>query len=153
MEELTHFSQALVIERVGMFVQLEAIRTEKHQTRFQPLQPYMDQEAIVKHTRPWQQILVFFARTQKQHRWKSPQYQFTWRQCEAWEALVQQARSAREEAEAVEEAEAEEMDDINDMDDINETDRAAPDQGHHKRQARETEQALESESRLLHRVA
>jgi hypothetical protein len=46
------FSQVSVIERVGVFVRLEAIRTEKHQTRFQPLQPYMDQEAIVKHSRP-----------------------------------------------------------------------------------------------------
>jgi hypothetical protein len=34
---LTRFSQASVIERVGVFVRLEAIRTEKHQTRFQPL--------------------------------------------------------------------------------------------------------------------
>jgi hypothetical protein len=41
-EGLTRFSQASVIERVGVFVRLEAIRTEKHQTRFQPLQPYMD---------------------------------------------------------------------------------------------------------------
>jgi hypothetical protein len=34
MDGLTRFSQAPVIERVGVFVWLEAIRTEKHQTRF-----------------------------------------------------------------------------------------------------------------------
>jgi hypothetical protein len=34
MEGLTVFSQALVMERVGVFVRLEAICTEKHQTRF-----------------------------------------------------------------------------------------------------------------------
>jgi hypothetical protein len=68
MDGLTRFSQASVIERVGVFVRLEAIRTEKHQTRFQPLQPYMDDEAIGKHTRPWQQVLMFFARTQKEPR-------------------------------------------------------------------------------------
>jgi hypothetical protein len=34
MEELTRFSQASVIERVGVFVRLEAIRTETHQTRY-----------------------------------------------------------------------------------------------------------------------
>ena len=51
MEGLTRFSQASVIKRVGVFVRLEAIRTEKHQTRYQPLQPYMDKEAIIKHTR------------------------------------------------------------------------------------------------------
>jgi hypothetical protein len=39
-----------------VFVRLEAIRTEKHQTRFQPLQPYMDKQSIGDHTRPWQQI-------------------------------------------------------------------------------------------------
>jgi hypothetical protein len=52
MAGLTRFSQTSVIERVGIFVRLEAIRTEKHQTQFKPLQPYMDKEAIVKHTRP-----------------------------------------------------------------------------------------------------
>ena len=52
MDRLTRFSQASVIERVGVFVRLEAIRTEKHQTRYQPLQPYLDKEAIVRHTRP-----------------------------------------------------------------------------------------------------
>jgi hypothetical protein len=62
MDGLTRFSQASVIERVGVFVRLEAIRTEKHQTRFQPLQPYMDKEAIIKHTRPWQQVLMFFCK-------------------------------------------------------------------------------------------
>ena len=83
MAGLTRFSQASVIERVGIFVRLEAIRTEKHQTRYQPLQPYMDKEAIVKHTRPWQQVLMFFARTQKEHAWKSPRYWFRQRQREA----------------------------------------------------------------------
>jgi hypothetical protein len=112
MAGLTRFSQASVIKRVGVFVRLEAIRTEKHQTRFQPLQPYMDQEAIVKHTRPWQQVLMFFARTQKEHAWKSPGYKFMRRQQEAWEALIWEAeaaaaRGAEEEIDEIdEEAEA-----------------------------------------------
>ena len=67
MAGLTRFSQASAIERVGVFVRLEATRTEKHQTRFQPLQSYMNEDAIVKHTRPWQQVLMVFARTQKAH--------------------------------------------------------------------------------------
>ncbi|KAF2741676.1 hypothetical protein M011DRAFT_497939 [Sporormia fimetaria CBS 119925] len=72
MDGLVRFSQASVIDRIGVFVRLEAIRTEKHQTRFQPLQPYMDKDAVVKHTRPWQQMLMFFARTQRERAWKSP---------------------------------------------------------------------------------
>jgi hypothetical protein len=46
------FSQASVINQIGVFVRLEAIRTEKHQTQFQLLQLYIDKDAIVKHVRP-----------------------------------------------------------------------------------------------------
>jgi hypothetical protein len=34
---LARFSQASVIKRIGVFVALEAIKIEKHQTRYQPL--------------------------------------------------------------------------------------------------------------------
>jgi hypothetical protein len=69
----------------------------------------MDKDAIVKHARPWQQILTFFARTQREHTWKSPQYRFTRRQREAWEALIEQAeRVVGGEEEETEEAEGEE---------------------------------------------
>lgn len=110
MDELARFSQASVIDRVGVFVRLEAIRTEKHQTRFQPLQPYMDEKAIVNHVRPWKQMLMFFARTQREHTWKSPTYRFTRRQREAWDALVEAARRSTEPGEE-EDVEDEEMDD------------------------------------------
>ena len=83
MAGLTRYSQTSAIKRVGVFVRLEAVRTEKHQTQYKPLQPYMDQEAIVKHTRPWQQMLMFFARTQREHGWKSPEYRFRRRQHKA----------------------------------------------------------------------
>ena len=62
-DELARFSQILVIERIGVFVRMEAIWTEKHQTRYQPLQLYMDEKSIGDHTRLWKQILMFFART------------------------------------------------------------------------------------------
>jgi RecQ family ATP-dependent DNA helicase len=107
MDGLARFSQASVIDRIGVFVRLEAIRTEKHQTRFQPLQPYMDKDAIVKHARPWQQMLMFFGRTQKEHTWKSPRYRFTRRQREAWEALVELA-GRQVEGEETDEEDAEE---------------------------------------------
>jgi hypothetical protein len=141
MAGLMRFSQASVIERVGIFVQLEAIRTERHQTQFKPLQPYMDKETIVKHTRPWQQVLMFFARTQKEHEWKSPQYRFRRRQREAWEALVREAtRTAVAEAaetdketdEAIDK-EGEEQEDNNEpemeMDETDQAREAAPNQG------------------------
>ncbi|KAG9193950.1 hypothetical protein G6011_03985 [Alternaria panax] len=135
MEGVARFSQASVIHRIGVFVRLEAIRTEKHQTRFQPLQPYMDEQSIGDHTRPWQQILMFFARTQREHAWKSPAYRFTRRQREAWEALVEEARSVRgegdeekeeEEEMEVEDREDETMADVDEVIDEMETDTAEP---------------------------
>jgi hypothetical protein len=51
MDGLAWISQASVIHRVGIFVRLEAIRTEKHQTRYQPLQLYIDKKLISEHMR------------------------------------------------------------------------------------------------------
>ena len=50
----------------------EAIRTEKHRTRYQPLQPYMDAAGFTKYGRPWKQVLISIARTQEPHEWESP---------------------------------------------------------------------------------
>ncbi|KAF7441544.1 hypothetical protein A1F99_141520 [Pyrenophora tritici-repentis] len=105
MDGLARFSQASIIDRIG------------------PLQPYMDKNAIVKHTRPWQQMLMVVARTQKEHGWKSPKYRFTRRQREAWEVLIEQAKRS---IEGDEEDEAEDMDEEREeldeemMDDIDE---------------------------------
>lgn len=84
---------------------MEAIRTEKHQTRYQPLQPYMDEKALGNHSRPWKQVLMFFARTQKKHEWKSPKYRFTSQQRKAWEELVTKAEERVGEEEQKEEQE------------------------------------------------
>jgi hypothetical protein len=109
MKRLGRFSQASVIHQIGSFVRLKAIRTEMHQTRFQPLQPYMDEKSIGEHVRPWQQMLVLFARTQREHTWKSPKYRFTRRQREAWEALVKEAERSVEREEERNGADDEEM--------------------------------------------
>ncbi|KAK4983396.1 hypothetical protein LTR66_008840, partial [Elasticomyces elasticus] len=84
MDGLAQFSQVSVVEWIGVFVRMEAIRTEKYQTRYQPLQPYMDEKSIGDHAQPWKQTLMFFAPTQREH-------EFTRRQREAWEALMEQA--------------------------------------------------------------
>ena len=122
MDGLARFSQASVIHRIGVFVRLEAIRTEKHQTRFQPLQPYVDQKSIGDHIRPWQQMLMFFARTQREHAWKSPKYRFTRRQREAWESLVEETKriAGEEEEEEEEEMEVEEVEGEIMADDVDE---------------------------------
>ncbi|OAF99859.1 uncharacterized protein CC84DRAFT_1191159 [Paraphaeosphaeria sporulosa] len=61
-----------VIHHIDIFMRLEVIRTKKHQTQYQPLQPYMDEKLIGEHARPWQQMLMFFWQTQQEHAWKSP---------------------------------------------------------------------------------
>ena len=56
--------QQMVAKRVGIFVRMEVIQTEAHQTRYQPLQPYMNEKSMRENTRPWQQIIAFITRTQ-----------------------------------------------------------------------------------------
>jgi len=110
MDGLARVSQTSVIQRTGIFVRMEAIRTEKHQTQYTPLQGYMDAKSVKERARPWKQMLMFFARTQREHSWKSPRYRFTRQQREAWEALVEQAERdvEGEEAEAERDVEGEE---------------------------------------------
>jgi len=92
MARLATISQLSVIHQIGVFVRLEAIRTEQHQTRYTPLEAYQDEESIVKQVRPWQEMLMFFWRTQQPHEWTSPPYRFTRRQRMAWERLVDAVR-------------------------------------------------------------
>ena len=88
---LASFSQESVVSRVGVFIRMEAIRTEKHQTRYSPLKPYQDRKSIVRHSKPWRQVLMFFARTQKPHEWESPPYEFTSEQQRSWEIVWRRA--------------------------------------------------------------
>ncbi|OJD20477.1 hypothetical protein ACJ73_08189 [Blastomyces percursus] len=80
-----------VITQLGHFIRIEAIRTERHQTRHTPHQAYIDEESIAEHVRPWQQMLMFFGRTQIENEWTSPQYRFTPRQRKTWRVLWQVA--------------------------------------------------------------
>ena len=86
MEAVARMSQK-VSSHAGHMIRIEAVRTERDQTPHTPLQAYMDEDNIVQHTIPWQQVLMFFARTQIQHDWASPHYRFTERQQKAWQAL------------------------------------------------------------------
>lgn len=92
MGELGRVSQQSIIH-TGVFVRLEAIRTERHQTRYQPLEAYQDSETMKERVRPWQQMLIFFWRTQQGASDQThPRYRFTPRQQAAWDQLVQVAR-------------------------------------------------------------
>jgi len=92
MQAVARISQK-VSSRAGHTIRIEAVRTERDQTPHTPLQAYIDEDNIVRHTIPWQQVLMFFARTQTQHNWESPHYRFTERQRKAWQALWRLARA------------------------------------------------------------
>ncbi|KAJ5863524.1 uncharacterized protein N7529_005440 [Penicillium soppii] len=53
----------------------------------------MDGDNVKRHTVPWQQILMFFTRTQAPHDWASPHYRFSKRQRAAWATLWRLAQA------------------------------------------------------------
>ncbi|CAG8282988.1 unnamed protein product [Penicillium salamii] len=82
-----------VSTHVGHTIWIEAVRVERDHTPTRPLQAYMAEDTIVQHCILWQQILIFFARTQVAHDRHRPQYLFTRRQQRAWDALWAAAQS------------------------------------------------------------
>lgn len=99
MAGLAKFCQKTVAHKAGLFVRFEAIRSEKQQTRYVPLMAYQDYKAIGTYTRPWQRVLMFFARTRKaEARKAAPKYRLTRPQEEAWVQFIREAkREIREE--------------------------------------------------------
>ncbi|BCS19566.1 uncharacterized protein APUU_51661S [Aspergillus puulaauensis] len=92
MEQLARRSQRTV-QHCGSGIRMAAICTMPGQTPHTPLQAYMDEKSIQDHVRPWQQILIFIARTQTQWPWqgKEPRYIMTSRQRKTWQRLWQAA--------------------------------------------------------------
>lgn len=90
LEAVTYRSQR-VTALTGHTIRIAAIRVQRDQLPHKPLQAYMDADSIQRHCLPWQQILMFFARTQIPHQWKSPPYHLTRRQRLSWEHLWKQA--------------------------------------------------------------
>ena len=86
-EEMAQGCQSTVVSKVGLWVRFEAIRTEKHQTRYVPLQAYMDRRAVREHARPWKEILMFIGRTLGRQEWKKPRYKLTKEQKKIWKQL------------------------------------------------------------------
>ena len=91
MDEMIRECQQTVIEYAGIFIRMEAIRTESKQTNYHPLQAYMNERAIRDYSRPWKQIIMFIERTQREHKWESPRYRLNRKQKSAWAELRRQA--------------------------------------------------------------
>ncbi|KAL4860279.1 hypothetical protein BDV12DRAFT_205359, partial [Aspergillus spectabilis] len=92
MESLARRSQQTV-KQCGNGIRMAAVRTMPDQLPHQPLRAYMDEKSIQDHVRPWQQILLFFIRTQTDWPWKKkkPGYIMTPRQEKTWQRLWQMA--------------------------------------------------------------
>ena len=87
MGDVASISQTTV-SRSGVMLRFEAIRTESNKISYHPLEPYQDRTQIGRQGRAWQQIMMFFVRTQCLHQWKSPRYRFNRRQTRVYERLV-----------------------------------------------------------------
>jgi len=85
--EVASISQATVA-RSGVMLRFEAIRTEANKVSYHPLEPYQDRTQIGRQGRAWQQVVMFFVRTQRCHQWKSPQYRFNARQKLAFDDVI-----------------------------------------------------------------
>jgi hypothetical protein len=63
MERLASVSQEIA-KACGHLLRIDVVRTTKDESPHKPLLAYLDATAIQKHVAPWQQIMMFFARTQ-----------------------------------------------------------------------------------------
>lgn len=90
--ELGSYCQTTVAKDVGSFVLFEAIRTEKHQTRYSPLTSYSQHDSIYRHVHPWQQIVLYFLQNGDQNDPRCPKYQLNEPQQEARMEIVREAR-------------------------------------------------------------
>lgn len=86
MDRLAQVSQRIA-KASGHILRIEIARTKQAESPHDPLMAYMRDVDIHRHVEPWQRILMFFARTQVDHEWESPSYEFTERQQRSWDNL------------------------------------------------------------------
>ena len=94
--------QQTIISRVGVFVRMETVRKGHSCQEYTPLQPYMDNQSIQDHSRPWKQVMMFFTRARPQGSESSPPYRFTPAQKRAWRGFCTAIERAEEENKEVE---------------------------------------------------
>ena len=124
MAEMMRQCQANVDQHAGRFVRKEVMRTEEDQSRFVPLKGYQQAEEIRDKGRHWQQMVMFFVRTQQPHQWKSPKYQFNAHQRDAFGRLIVVAQNE------IQERRTDNHDDDNHHEDNNDDENNRHDNGH-----------------------
>jgi hypothetical protein len=64
MTDVARISQ-MTVSKAGVFVRMEAVRSEKHQTGYTSLETYWDPDEIIRRVQPWRQMMVFFVRPER----------------------------------------------------------------------------------------
>ncbi len=76
MNSLIQHCQQSMMSRVNVFIRMKIICIEKHQTRYQSLQSYMNVKKLMNYNRSWKQILMFMIQIKRAHDWVSLKYKF-----------------------------------------------------------------------------
>ena len=94
MNDMLHHCQQTVKKHTGYFLRIEVVRSEAKQTKYRPLQPYMDPDAMKDYARPWKQILAFFVRTRARED-EGPVYRFRGQEQVRFDDVMKRARRIR----------------------------------------------------------
>ena len=73
---------------------MEVMRSEAKQTKYRPLQPYMDPNAIKDYARPWKQIVTLFVRMRGREQ-EGPKYWFRGPEQIYFNSMIKRARRVR----------------------------------------------------------
>ena len=91
MDRMLYHSQRTVKDHAGYFMRMEVVRTESKQTKYRPLQPYMDSTAATDYAHPWKQIVILFVRSHRQEEDRPP-YRFNKLEGAQFRKMIQTAR-------------------------------------------------------------
>ena len=94
MDSMLRHSQQTVKKHAGYYLRMEVVRSEAKQTKYRPLQPYMDPDAVKDYARPWKQIIAMFVRMRGREN-EGPKYQFRQAEQKQFDAMMKRARHIR----------------------------------------------------------
>ena len=91
MNVMLHHSQQTVRKHAGYFLRMEVVRSEAQQTKYRPLQPYMDPDTLEDYARPWKQIVALFVRMRGGEQ-EGPKYRFQGPEQTYFREMIKRAR-------------------------------------------------------------
>ena len=92
MNSLIQHCQQSIMSQVDVFICMKIIHIEKHQTRYQSLQSYMNVKRLMNYSQSWKQILMFMIQIKRAHDWVSFKYKFNKILRDMWKRLFRVAK-------------------------------------------------------------